>query len=63
MLIQARLEFKDDPAAVWGRLSDVERIPEFWHGTRSLRDHREGSRAGRVVKARGQVRLRRVGEG
>jgi len=36
VLIQERVEFKDDPAAVWGRLSDIERIPEFWHGTRSL---------------------------
>lgn len=36
MLIQERVEFEGDPAAVWGRLSSVERIPEFWHGTRSL---------------------------
>lgn len=36
MLIQERVEFSGDPAAVWGRLSDIERIPEFWHGTRSL---------------------------
>ena len=36
MLIEERVEFKDDPAAVWGRLSDIERIPEFWHGTRLL---------------------------
>ena len=36
MLIQERLEFDGDPAAVWARLSDIERIPEYWHGTRSL---------------------------
>ncbi len=36
MLIQERLEFKEDPASVWARLSDIEKIPEFWHGTRSL---------------------------
>ena len=36
MLILERLEFEDEPAAVWKRLSDVDRIPEFWHGTRSL---------------------------
>jgi len=36
VLIQERVEFKGDPAAVWERLSDIERIPEFWHGTRSL---------------------------
>ena len=54
MLIQERLEFKDDPAAVWGRLSDIEKIPEFWHGTRSLRIiSRESTGPGREsVKAR-----------
>jgi len=36
VLIQERVEFEGDPAAVWERLSSVERIPEFWHGTRSL---------------------------
>jgi hypothetical protein len=36
VLIQERVEFEGDPAVVWGRLSDIERIPEFWHGTRSL---------------------------
>lgn len=44
MLIQEKLEFKDDPAAVWGRLSDIERIPEFWHGTRSLQIVRRDSK-------------------
>lgn len=37
MLIEASLDFEEDPDVVWGRLSDVERIPEFWHGTKSLR--------------------------
>ena len=36
MLIQEGVEFDGDPAVVWERLSDIERIPEFWHGTRSL---------------------------
>lgn len=36
MLIEERVEFQGDPAAVWERLSDVERIPEFWHGTKSV---------------------------
>ena len=36
MHIQERVEFEGDPATVWERLSDVERIPEFWHGTKSL---------------------------
>ena len=36
MLIQERVEFDGDPAEVWKRLSAIDRIPEFWHGTRSL---------------------------
>ena len=36
MLIQERVEFNGDPSVVWERLSDIDRIPEFWHGTRSL---------------------------
>jgi hypothetical protein len=36
VLIQERVEFEGDPSAVWEKLSDVERIPEFWHGTKSL---------------------------
>lgn len=36
MLIEERVAFDGDPAAVWARLSDIDRIPEFWHGTRSL---------------------------
>ncbi len=54
MLIQERVEFEGDPEAVWKRLSDVERIPEFWHGTRSLQIiGRESKGPGReAVKAR-----------
>ena len=54
MLIQERVEFEGDPAVVWGRLSDVDRIPEFWHGTRSLQVlQRSSEGAGReTVKAR-----------
>jgi hypothetical protein len=36
MLIEASLDFQEDPDVVWGRVSDVERIPEYWHGTKSL---------------------------
>ena len=36
MLIESSLDFEGDPEAVWKRLSDVERIPEYWHGTKSL---------------------------
>ena len=54
MLIQERVEFGGDPAVVWGRLSDIDRIPEFWHGTRSLQVLQRGSDgAGReTAKAR-----------
>lgn len=37
MLIEASLDFEGDPEVVWKRVSDVERIPEYWHGTKSLR--------------------------
>jgi hypothetical protein len=37
VLIEASLEFQEDPDAVWGRMSDVQRIPDYWHGTKSLR--------------------------
>jgi len=54
VLIQERVEFDGDPAAIWERLSDIERIPEFWHGTRSLQIiGRESNGQGReTVKAR-----------
>jgi hypothetical protein len=37
VLIQERVEFEGDPAVVWSRLANIDRIPEFWHGTRSLK--------------------------
>jgi hypothetical protein len=36
VLIEAGLDFEGDPEPVWKRLSDVERIPEYWRGTKSL---------------------------
>ena len=49
MLIEASLDFAGDPEVVWARLSDVERIPEYWHATKSLKVlEREG---GKVVAA------------
>ena len=48
MLIEASLEFRGDPEAVWGRVSDVGRIPEFWHGTKSLKVIEKGE-GGKVV--------------
>jgi len=54
VLIQERVEFEGDPAVVWGRLSDIDRIPEFWHGTRSLQVLRRSSEGAgsQTVKAR-----------
>jgi ribosome-associated toxin RatA of RatAB toxin-antitoxin module len=37
VLIEASLDFSGDPEAVWVRVSDVERIPEYWHGTKALK--------------------------
>jgi len=57
-LIEERVQFEGDPAVVWERLSNIERIPEFWHGTKSLQIlERESRGPGRevvvvVVKAR-----------
>ncbi len=64
MLIQERVEFKGDPAAVWERLSDIERIPEFWHGTRSLQiTGRESSGPGKeTVKAKAKFAFGGSGE-
>jgi len=36
VLIEASLEFEGDPETVWKKVSDVERMPEYWHGTKSL---------------------------
>jgi hypothetical protein len=36
VLIQERVEFDENPEAVWARLSDIDNIPDFWHGTKSL---------------------------
>ncbi len=37
MHIQERVSFAIDPATVWKRASDVAKIPDYWHGTRSLK--------------------------
>lgn len=37
MLIEASLDFEGDPEAVWKRVADVEKMPEYWHGTKSLK--------------------------
>jgi len=37
VLIDASLDFDEDPEVVWKRVSDVENIPEYWLGTKSLR--------------------------
>lgn len=30
------LTLTDRPEEVWKRVSDIERIPQYWHGTRSI---------------------------
>jgi ribosome-associated toxin RatA of RatAB toxin-antitoxin module len=37
VLIEASFDFEGDPEMVWKKVSDVEKIPEYWHGTKSLR--------------------------
>ena len=37
VLIEASLDFGGDPEEVWKRVSDVERIPEYSHGTKRLK--------------------------
>ncbi len=49
MLIEERVEFEGDPGEVWARVSDIDRIPEYWHGTRSLQIATRDERQGRVV--------------
>lgn len=31
-----RREFSTDPSEIWSRLSNLETIPKYWHGTRAL---------------------------
>lgn len=59
MLIEEKVEFDGDPAAVWARLSDVDRIPEYWHGTKSLQII---SKDGRSVRARAKFAFGGSGE-
>ena len=64
MLIEERVEFEGDPGAVWAKLSDIDRIPEYWHGTRSLqivaRDEKQPGRL--VVKAKSKFAFGGSGE-
>jgi len=64
VLIQERVEFEGDPAVVWRRLSDVDRIPEFWHGTRSLQVVSRGPKSGgrETVKAKAKFAFGGAGE-
>jgi ribosome-associated toxin RatA of RatAB toxin-antitoxin module len=49
MLIEATKDFQGDPGVIWGRVSDVARIPEYWHGTKSLRVIGKSDDGGKVV--------------
>jgi hypothetical protein len=58
VLIEESKEFDIDPAVVWKRASDIERIPEYWHGTKSIAIlGRDGP------KSTGEVRFAFGGEG
>jgi uncharacterized protein YndB with AHSA1/START domain len=52
VLIDASLDFDGDPEVVWKRVSDVEKIPEYWHGTKSLRvlERVDGNKLNAAVK-------------
>lgn len=39
-----RQEFSGDPARVWERLSNLDTIPTYWHGTRELKATTSGGR-------------------
>ncbi len=39
-----RLEFGGDPSEVWKRVSNVEAIPTYWHGTRALTATKSGEK-------------------
>ena len=36
MHFEETMQFDGDPAEVWKRVSAIEEIPKYWHGTRSL---------------------------
>jgi len=42
--VQERREFSIDPGEVWGRVSNLEAIPMYWHGTKELRVTRTGKK-------------------
>jgi len=51
VLIEESREFDIDPGVVWKRASDIERIPEYWHGTKSITImERDGPTASGEVK-------------
>lgn len=39
-----RCEFGGDPGEVWARVSDLDAIPTYWHGTREISVTREGGK-------------------
>lgn|GEM_PF-1599055 len=43
MIIEGTAEFGSNADNVWLRVKDLRRIPEFWHGTKSVRIEEEGA--------------------
>jgi len=48
MHFEETMKFEGDPAEVWKRVSSIEEIPKYWHGTRSLLVVGEGDGVTRV---------------
>lgn len=44
MRFTERQEFSGDPSEVWKRVSDLEAIPIYWHGTKELKVTRSGEK-------------------
>ena len=44
MRFAERREFGGDPAEIWRRVSSIEDIPSYWHGTKELKVTGKGER-------------------
>jgi hypothetical protein len=39
-----RCEFKGDQGEIWARVSDLDAIPAYWHGTKAIHVTRDGGK-------------------